>query len=149
MIRGKGGPRGKPTVREQTAKFLRTMKRHEAEVVEAREVEEIARTLTEEEIGELLKLTTDDTRAMQQITRAIGSGGKARNAQAYLTLLRTKLDFTREKPQQKVNVDGALEIVVNTIAAEYRPAVEGTTVALPASIARVALEDRDKEGEDT
>ena len=115
------------TLEEQAARIIRTAKRHE----EQGEIAAIAKTLSEEEAVEILKLTEDDAGAIRMITRSMITGAKVTNAPTYLQMLRTKLEWTREKPKQQVGVDGAIEVVVKTIAEEYKPDPETSTVALP------------------
>ena len=92
---------------------------------------EIAAALSEEEATEVLKMTEDDAAAIRMITRSIATQKEIRNSATYLQMLRTKLEWTRQKPAAKVEVDGGLEVVVRTVAESYRPSPEGTSFIAP------------------
>ena len=129
-------PKQGGTVNEQAARLLRTATRHRKEEA----IREQARSLTEAEVTRALTLNEKDLQAMEHITGAIAEGRPSRNAGHYLTLLRTKLEFTREKPQQKVAVDGGLDITVKTLSMEYRPPVDSTSATIPALVEKVVKE---------
>ncbi len=89
------------------------------------------KALTEAQIQAGLKLDDEALKMLEDMSR-----GKApRHAQAILSAIRLRLDFTAVKPQTEVKHSGGLNIQVNTLAPHppivrkvaYQPGTETTT----------------------
>ena len=66
--------------------------------------------LTDEEVKKRLQLTSDDLTKLDEII-----ADPSRNAIAQLGALKLKMEYTLQKPEQKVSGDLGVQIVVNTM----------------------------------
>jgi hypothetical protein len=115
---------------------------------------ELAKSLTEAEVKELLMPTREHLEAIRAIAAGrapkgvqVRSGADAlRHTGSMVQALKIMLEHTVSKPKQETGMEGVVQVVVNTLPAKGEAySLPGATVMLPGNGALAALPAGDEE----